>query len=43
VLALARLFEAAFVTSGIDRQASTVQRSMGLILHDANAAATGRP
>ena len=43
VLALARLFEAAFVTSRIDRQATAVQRRMGLILHDANATATGRP
>ena len=29
--------------AGIDRHATTVQRSVGLILHDANATATGRP
>ena len=43
VLALARLFESAFITSRIDRQATTVQRTAGLILHDANTAATQRP
>jgi hypothetical protein len=33
VLALARLFDAAFVTSRIDRQATIVQRTAGLIHH----------
>ena len=34
VLALARLFEAAFVTSRFEPDATTVQRRVGLILHD---------
>jgi len=34
VLALARLFEAAFVTSRFESDASTVQRRVGLILHE---------
>ena len=33
VLALARLFEAAFVTSRFEPDATTVQRRVGLILH----------
>ena len=43
VLALARLFKAAFVTSRIDRQATTVHRGFGLILHDSSSAAGPRP
>ena len=33
VLALARLFEAAFFTSGLNSEASVVERSFGLVLH----------
>lgn len=43
VLALARLFEAAFVTSRIDRRATMVQRTAGLILREPNAASLRQP
>jgi hypothetical protein len=43
VLALARLFRAAFIASRIEPEATAVHRCFGLILHDSQGPAAARP
>jgi hypothetical protein len=43
VLALSKLFQAVFITSRIDNQATIARQSAGLILHDVSTAEAPRP